>query len=77
MTGSTLALNEHSLLFLRFSSYLELPNHQHHFHITYRLIQGVFRGKLNAILLKNIIELALALVTIMSGPHTKHNWYKF
>ena len=79
MTGSrpTLALNEHNLLFLRFSSYLELPNHQYHFYITYIQTEGVFGGKLNANPLKNVKELALALVMVMSGPRTEHNWYKF
>ena len=79
MTGSrpTLALNEHNLLFLRFSSHLELPNHQYHFYITYIQTEGVFGGKLNANPLKNVKELALALVMVMSGPRTEHNWYKF
>ena len=37
----------------------------------------MFRAKLNAIPLKNVKELALALVTVMSGPHTEHNCCKF
>ena len=32
---------------------------------------------MNANPLKNVKELALALVMVMSGPRTEHNWYKF
>ena len=69
MTGSrpTLALNEHKLLFLTFSSHLELPNHQNLLYITSIQVHGVFRGELNAILLKIVKEFTMVMGWAISG----------
>ena len=69
MTGSrpTLALNEHKLSLLTFSSHLEPPNHQNLLHITSIQVHEVFKGEFNAIPLKNVKEFTLAMGLAMSG----------